>query len=79
MPISLEVKLTGKLIIKLKKIYRSKIAGSVIKKMIFAARITGIDPSSGRASVPFIDRSVKLDPWIGTGPSTIADVIPKLF
>src|SRR3984893_1084715 len=55
-----------------------QIAGGVVEKIVFRARVGCVDPAAFGAGVPLVDRRVELQPRIGRGPGGVADAVPQL-
>jgi hypothetical protein len=63
---------------KLHKIQRREIAGRVIQKHIFRARIRRIDPRSILRRVPPVDGGVVLHTRVATLPCSLGDLVQQL-
>ena len=60
------------------QVERGQIAGRVVEKHVFRARIGRPDGSRLRAGVPVVDRRVELDAGVGGRPGGVADLFPEL-
>ena len=60
------------------QVHRGEIAGGVVEKHVFRARVGAADSTILRAGVPGVDGVVELNPRISTGPGGMADLVPQL-
>src|SRR5215468_2897358 len=77
MLVALDLELAGLLIPEGEQVQRRQIAGGVVEKHVFRARIAGANFARGRAGVPVIDRGVILQTGIGRSPGGVADLLPQ--
>src|SRR5262249_40679203 len=64
---------------KLQQVQTGQVAGRVVEKHVFGARIGSVDPSSVLRGVPAVDRGVELHAGISALPGGFGDLAEKIF
>ena len=76
---SIDIKFTRCGVVKLDQIQRCEITSRVVQEHVLGARVGRVDPTIGRACVPFIDGGIELNAWVGARPSGIGDTVPQFL
>ena len=79
MAIVFNLKNTLLFIIKTHQVDGGEIAGSIIQKHVLGAGIGSPDWSVFPTGMPLVDRRVKLEPRVSTGPGGMVDLFPQIL
>src|SRR5258708_26236834 len=70
--------MSGGGVVERQQVGRCQIAGGVVQKHVFRARIGGADLAGGLAGVPVVHGGVEVQAGIGACPGGLADLFPEV-